>query len=210
MPVASDITEFQTAGIVLIGGRSRRMGSDKCSLQINGRTLLQRVVDSLDSFTNEVVVVGSSRTPPPVIQNQPTLRYVTDLIEDEGPLVAIATGLESIESPAALVAACDLPYLQHPLLRFLVQRTSNAMPLVVPVYDGTPQFLCSAWRRELLPAIHELIRNGVRSVSAALNSIPHELVQPGTYSHLDAIGQSFMNVNTPNQLATARAFTEGA
>jgi molybdopterin-guanine dinucleotide biosynthesis protein A len=62
-PAASDITEFQTAGIVLIGEQSRRMGSNKCSLQIDGRTLLQRVVASLDSFTNEVVVVGSSRRP---------------------------------------------------------------------------------------------------------------------------------------------------
>ena len=145
-----------------------------------------------------------------MIQNQPTLRYVTDLIEDAGPLVALATGLESIKSPTALVAACDLPSLQLPLLRFLVQRTSSAVPLVVPVHEGTPQFLCSDWRRELLPVIHKLIRNGARSVSAALNTIPYELIQPETYSHLDAIGQSFINVNTPKQLSTARAFTEGA
>ena len=46
------------AGIVLTGGRSRRMGRDKCAIVLDGRTLLQRVVDALDGAVDELLVVG--------------------------------------------------------------------------------------------------------------------------------------------------------
>ena len=190
---------------MLIGGRSSRMGSDKCALEIEGRTLLQRVVDALDEVVDEVVVVGAPGGPQPELHSRVAGRCTTDAFEGGGPLVAIAAGLEAVRAPVAVVVACDLPYLEPSLLRLLADRAQAGAQLVVPLYDGRPQLLCSAWRRDALPIVVERIEAGERAVAAAAEALRAELLPEEAYAHLDAGGRSFVNVNTPEQLAAARA-----
>ena len=204
-PTQRGAVDPELSGIVLSGGRSSRMGSDKCALEIEGRSLLQRVVDALGEVVDEIVVVGAPGGPRPEVRSRVARRCKTDPFEGAGPLVAIAAGLETARAPVAVVVACDLPYLEPSLLRLLADRAQAGAQLVVPLYDGRPQLLCGAWRRDALPIVRERIDAGERAVAAAAEALHAELLPEEAYAHLDPGGRSFVNVNTPEQLAAARA-----
>ena len=133
------------------------MGSDKCALEVGGRTLIQRVVDALDEVACEIVVVHAPGQPPPEVRSRLPIRHVADPIEDAGPLVAIAEGLEAASAPVAIAVGCDAPQLQPALLRLLGEWADAGTRLVAPLHKGVPQWLCAAWRRDALPTLRERI-----------------------------------------------------
>ncbi|MXZ46019.1 MAG: molybdenum cofactor guanylyltransferase [Chloroflexi bacterium] len=198
------------AGIVLAGGGSRRMGEDKCMLDLGGRTLLQRAVDTLDAVADEVVAVTGPGRPPPPVQSPGSLYHAVDSIADGGPLVGILAGLEATSAPAAVVVACDLPFARPELLRLLLDRVGDGARFVVPVYEGQPQLLCSAWRGDAAPLLRARVEAGDRAVHSMLDAFDAELVPPEVWREADPDGRSFVNVNTPEDLAEARASIEAS
>lgn len=197
--------ESPVAGIVLTGGRSRRMGRDKCAIVLDGRTLLQRVVDALDGAVDELLVVGSPGRPPLEVHSTRPLRALADPEPHGGPLVGIATGLAATTAPVAVIVACDLPYLAPPLLRLLAARAGAGARLVVPLRGGEPQLLCAAWRREALDTVRDHLEAGDRAVAGVLDDLDAELLPPEAYAAADPDGRSFVNLNTPEQLAAERS-----
>lgn len=193
------------AGIVLAGGGSRRMGADKCMLDLGGRTLIQRAVDALDGVADEVVAVTGLGRPPPLVRSPGSLYHAVDSIEDGGPLVGILAGLEATSAPVAVAVACDLPFVRPELLRLLLGRVSEGARFVVPVHEGQPQLLCSAWRGDAAALLRARVEAGDRAVHAMLDALEAELVPHEVWREADPEGRSFVNVNTPEDLAEARA-----
>ena len=197
--------EQPAAGIVLAGGRSTRMGSDKASLVLDGRTLLQRTVDVLAAVATEIVVVRAAGQRLPALSAGPPITVVEDPLDGEGPLIGIAAGLRAMSSEVALVVACDMPFLRPELLRMLVDRASGGRRFVVPLYLGRPQPLCSALRREALAVVEAHIAAGDRKVMAIADDLDADRVPPEQWSAADADGRSFENVNTPQEFEAALA-----
>lgn len=191
------------AGIVLAGGRSTRMGSDKASLVLDGRTLLQRTVDALSAVATEIVVVRAAGQRLPALTSGPPLTVVADPVEDEGPLIGIAEGLRATACEVALVVACDMPFLRPELLRMLFDRASAGRRFVVPLYRDRPQPLCSAFRREALEVIDAHIAAGDRKIMAVAGDLDADRVSPEQWSVADTDGRSFENVNTPEEFEAA-------
>ena len=201
---AEDGASPRLAGIVLAGGRSRRMGADKCALRLGGRTLIQRVADALGEVADEIAVAGAAgREPPPLRTARPLLR-VADAAEGGGPLAGVLAGLEATSAPVAVVVACDLPFVRPALLRLLAERARAGAPFVAPLHEGRPQPLCSAWRRDALPALRERAASGKRAASM-LGAPGAVLLPPEAWRAADPAAASFANVNTPADLARARA-----
>ena len=94
-------------------------------------------------------------------------------------------------------------------MRLLAERALAGARLVVPVHEGEPQLLCAAWSREALPAVRAAIEAGERAVAAMLDRLDAELLAPAQWRAADSEGRSFVNVNTPEDLARARAAIEG-
>lgn len=191
------------AGIVLAGGGSRRMGADKCALELDGRALVQRSVDALNSVADEVVTVTAPGRPPPLVQSPGSLYHAVDSIAEGGPLVAVLAGLEATSAPVAVTVACDLPFVRPELLELLVERAQAGARFVVPVYEGRPQLLCSAWRGETSPLVRKRVEAGDRAVHAMLDVLDAELLPPEVWREADPEGRSFVNLNTPEELAQA-------
>ncbi len=122
-----------TAGIILAGGRSSRMGADKALLEIEGETMLARIARVVSTVVSEVVIVGRTALPPELEGT----RAVTDAYGEAGPLGGIATGLVYLDTEHALVVACDLPYLQADLLRLLVELAPGYDAVVPRLPHGT-------------------------------------------------------------------------
>lgn len=199
------MAEPRVAGIVLAGGRSSRMGVDKASLMLEGRTLLQRTIDVLDEVADEVIVVAATGQELPQLESAHPLRVVEDAIEGQGPLVGIAAGLEAMTAPVAVVVACDMPYLRPALLRLLAERAAGGARLAVPMHDGWPQPLCSAWQAGALAVVRAHVEAGDRTVMSVAGDLDAERMPPEAYVEADADGRSFINLNPPDEFKAALA-----
>ena len=199
----------QIAGIVLAGGRSTRMGSDKASLVLGGRTLLQRTVDALSQVATQIVVVRAAGQQLPALSSQSSITVVEDPIDGQGPLIGIAEGLRAVSCEIAIVVACDMPFLRPRLLRMLVERASAGRRFVVPIYLGRPQPLCSAFRRDALEVIDAQIAAGERKIMAVAGVLDADRVPSEHWTAADPDGRSFENVNTPEEFEAALARASG-
>ena len=107
--------------IVLAGGKGRRLGKDKLQEVVGGRPLLQRVIDSLSSISERILVVtAQGQKRPAILATQSKVASVPDIYPGRGALGGIYTGLTTTKSQYSLVVAADMPFLNTDLLQHLV------------------------------------------------------------------------------------------
>lgn len=167
---------MSTGGVVLAGGRSRRMGTDKAALRRDGVPLLTHVLDALaGAVDGALVVVGAADTPrdlPAGADDRPWRERTTvvrDPVADRGPLQGLATGLAAVSGAAtAFVAAVDLPHLHADLVRAVLAHRVDPVEVALPVLDGHRQHLLAAYATDLAPRAAELLDRGERSVGALI------------------------------------------
>jgi molybdopterin-guanine dinucleotide biosynthesis protein A len=194
-------TRERTAGIILAGGKSTRLGRDKASEELLGRTLLQRVADRLDGYADEYVIVSAAAQElPPVFASRP-ITTVEDLYPDAGPLGGLYTGLSSMTTPRAIALACDMPLLRPALLRLLL-RLQAGHHAAVPL-NGLPEPLCAVYAASCLPAIKARLDAGAYKMTGFFESIDVRFVEPEEWQRHDPNGDSFLNVNDEESLRRA-------
>lgn len=206
---------FDAAGIVLAGGRSRRMGTAKAALDWHGSTLLHHTAALLGrTVSGPVVVVGAPGQELPVLPAG--VAVVTDPVAGRGPLQGIATGLATVAATAgtAFVCATDLPLL-HPAFvrRVLAARTAD-VDVVLPVAHGYPQPLAAAYRTALAPRVEALIAAGrtrpamLFAEVAVLRLDEAALLADPALAARDPRLDSLLNVNEPAEYAAVLARAE--
>ena len=147
-----------TAGIVLAGGRSSRMGSPKAALEWHGSTLLRRVVGIVArGVDGPVVVVRAPGQPLPVLPD--AVEVVEDAREGRGPLQGLAAGLAAVRdrAAAAYVSSTDVPLLHPRFIRRVLAALDDDVDVVLPHVGGFPHPLAAAYRTELVDAVERLI-----------------------------------------------------
>ena len=119
------------ASIVLAGGRSTRLGQDKVSLVIGGEGLLQRTINHLRQLNQEIILVLAQGQLPPEFDNSTDVRITTDVKSGKGPLIGIFTGLQASNDDYSVIVACDMPFLNIELLRYMIGLRSMANPFLI-------------------------------------------------------------------------------
>src|SRR4051794_11547215 len=146
------------AGIVLAGGRSRRMGTPKAWLDWHGATLLRRTCGVVARGVGGSVVVV--RAPGQELPELPDgIRVVEDAREGQGPLQGLLAGLEAVDGELAFVASTDMPFL-HPQFVAAVCGAARDADAAVPHLGGFRQPLAAAYRTALAPLVGELVAAG--------------------------------------------------
>ena len=192
-------------GLVFAGGRSTRMGRDKASLPLAGRTLLARAVETIRRAGGTPIVLGPPRPDAEILG----ARSLDD--GGEGPLAALRLGIASTPGPW-FALACDLPLLRAEAIAALVARLEGH-DAVVPRAAGRLQVLAAAYGPSALPVLEAAIAAGEFAVHAAVQSLRARVVEA---DELREWGDEtmFLNVNTPDDLRRAgeclAAATSGA
>ena len=147
-----------TAGIVLAGGRSSRMGSSKAALEWHGSTLLRRVTGIVGRVVSGPVVVvrAPGQELPPLAAG---VEVVEDAREGRGPLQGLAAGLAALEgrSGAAYVSSTDVPLVHPAFVHAVVDALDDDVDVALPIVHGYPQPLSAAYRVALRPLVEELL-----------------------------------------------------
>jgi molybdopterin-guanine dinucleotide biosynthesis protein A len=187
----------RASGIVLAGGASRRMGRDKRLLPIDGEPMLRRVVRSIASISDEVIVVTAPGRPlPEGVLDGLDARVVSDGRSEAGPLAGLEAGLRACRTDLAIVVAADMPWIDPGLLAGLLVRLADADADAVAVAgDRGPEPLLAAYRcGPVLASVTRLLDAGERRMAALLGALRVETIS-------DAGGRSAVNVNEPADLA---------
>ena len=196
----------EVAAIVLAGGRSTRLGRDKASELLLGRTLLQHVIDRVSALVEEIVVVSApGQSLPPVATSLP-LRVAEDLYPGCGPLGGIFTGLRATEAERCLAVACDMPLLSATLLRDLLRRSPDC-DVVMPVL-AFPEPLHAVYGRACIEPIRERLDAGHLKITNFLGAVNVCYVREDECREFDPDLRSFMNTNTQADLDRAREILE--
>lgn len=196
--------DYRLQGFILIGGASRRMGSDKAQLELGGRTFIERIAASLSSIAETVRSVGSRE------DSKSGLINVPDVHSCWGALGGLHAALTACNTPWAAVVACDLPFVTSELFLRLTALREN-FDAVVPVQsDGRPQPLCALYRCEVcLPQAAKLIDKGERRPRALLAAVNTRWVAPNELDDLAGAENFFSNINTPDDYRRAQLLVSG-
>jgi molybdenum cofactor guanylyltransferase len=183
---------------VLLGGGSRRMGTDKAALELEGLPVATRTARLLAGLFEEVLLVGGA--PPPGAPG----RRVEDQQVPRCALRGWVGALAAARSPRVLVVATDLPCLSAELLLALV-----AFPeadVVLPRSPGGLEPLCALYRRErVLPRARERLAAGPLALHGLLGELELGILAGAELTAVDPDGTALENVNTPAAFARVRA-----
>jgi molybdenum cofactor guanylyltransferase len=178
-----------TAGILLTGGASRRLGVDKASLVLDGETLAARAGRCLTAVCEPVLEVGTGASGLPAIREDPP---------GAGPLAAMAAAGVLLRTHghhgAALLLAVDLPRVDRSLLQFL--RDLPGEPTAVPVADGRLQLVCARYGGDALLAAESLVVAGIRSLHELLDVVEYAEVGVAEWGRVTG-PNAFADVDTP-------------
>lgn len=185
-------------GIVLAGGKSSRMGSDKALLPINGVPMLRLVCDRALSVCDRIYVV----TPWPERYQQLLPKECQFIVEvqplgkETAPILGFAQGLAQVTTDWVLLLACDLPQLQVEVVQTWVKQLDNCeATALLPRHAKGWEPLCGFYHRDCLTALTEFINTGGRSFQ---NWLKQQLVQEATLPNV----QMLFNCNTPDDVVT--------
>jgi molybdopterin-guanine dinucleotide biosynthesis protein A len=176
------------AGVLLTGGASRRMGTDKARLVVNGETLAARSARVLAAVCDPAVEVGPGVSGLPAVREEPL---------GAGPLVALLAGVGALGGPhSVILLACDLPNVSPELIRLLVEWPGSGT--VIPVVEGRRQYVCARYGPGALAAAPAALRRGDTSLHAIAGA-DCELVAEADWS-VAASALTFADVDTPEDL----------
>jgi molybdopterin-guanine dinucleotide biosynthesis protein A len=194
--------EIEVTGVLLAGGKSRRMGEDKRHLVVGERTLLERGLRVLQSIFREVLVVIAQDSPPLGVD----ARVVRDLVPDCGSLGGLYTGLTHATTPYIFVVACDMPFLNQPVIAQFTSQTAIA-DIVIAKLDGRLHPMHALYSKRCVPALEKMIRARQLKIQEIVSelSLRVRYVTEADLLTIDPSGRSFYNVNTMADLEAARS-----
>ncbi len=193
--------------IVLAGGKGLRLGRDKYGEIVGGSNLLQRVVSQLSSFSHDIIIVTAREKSLSQFTGSPGSRIITDAYPGEGALVGLATGLAASNSHYNLVIACDMPFLNQALLRYMIE-LSAGFDLVVPRVGSMVEPLHAVYAKSCLAPIEGLLERGNLRVNALFGLVKVRYVETDEIDQFDPQHLSFFNINTRADLEKARKLAE--
>lgn len=183
---------YKITGLVLAGGKSTRMGTDKALLKLNNLTLMQHSLGKLKRLFKEIMVSINTQGK----YSHDNIKEVSDVYPNCGPLGGIHAGLKEAEYEWMFVTACDMPFWEAPLVDELVKQR-NGYNAVVPVLNNKTEPLFALYNKTCLPLIENNLKKNKYKVT---DMFPNLNVNYFDTEHLLNNGiitnSTFMNINT--------------
>lgn len=196
---------MRISAAILTGGAATRFGGrDKGALIVDGETIVGRQLAAISYVTNNVVLVGTAPSVPPVLPWPPfhAVRTVPDLAPGLGPLGGLHTALADATGDVLLLLACDMPFVSSPFLAYLASLARDADAVVPQTEDGYHP-LCAAYTPACRDAIAGRLADGRLAMKDLLTDLRVRVVQSGEIERFGDHHRLLANVNTPDDFLEA-------
>ena len=182
-------------GIILSGGKSSRMGENKAFIKIEGIPIIQRIYTLFSKLFQEIIIVTDRKEQFSNI----SAKIYSDLFPNKGVLGGIYTGLFLSSFQYAFCVACDMPFLKESIIKFLLERIEDYEVVVPKTKDGL-QPLHAIYSKKCLDPIKKIIEQNRFKILDLYPMVKVKIIMEKEFSDLDPTSESFINVNTPDDL----------
>lgn len=201
---------------ILAGGQSRRMGQNKALLSVGGRPVIERVLERVVHLSDDVTLV--TNTPDRYRHHlshhedfagtAPEHRLIGDVYPGKGSLGGIYTAIHAARYPRCLVVACDMPFLDSDLLRYLMS-LAPGFDVVVPRIEEAAETMHAIYGKRCLEPIRQRLLAGRLKVIGFFDDVRVCYVERDDVARFDPTFRSFLNMNTPADWQRVQRLAEG-
>lgn len=177
---------------ILAGGQSRRMGRDKAFLPVGGYPVVERVIERVVPLSDDVMLITNT----PDKYHHFGHRVVGDAFPGTGALGGIYTAIYAAQYSYCLVVACDMPFLNTSLLRYLCG-LATGFDVVIPLFKGFPETMHAVYGRNCLEPIKQQLLNEHLKIIGFFDEVRVRYVEHRDLFRFDPKLRSFLNMNTP-------------
>ncbi len=183
-------TNNNITGIILSGGKSYRMGSDKGFVLYKNKPFMQHVIDAMQPLVNEIIIVSDNPE-----YDKFKLKRINDSIKDAGPLAGLYSGLQASKTELNLVLSCDIPLMNTKTLQKLIDQVSDEIDVIQIKSKGKDMPLIALYNRQCKTVCYKLLMQGERRLRVALEQLKVKTIT------LDEFQEKFTeNINTQDDL----------
>lgn len=186
------IDKKDITGIILAGGKSSRMGTDKGFLKLNNKAFIEYSIEALQPLVSQMLIV--SNNPDYEVFR---LKRVDDLIKDAGPLAGIYSGLKHSKTDYNLVLSCDIPLIKKEVLEKLIEAEDGDFDILQIESNGRSMPLIAMYKKTCETTFYKLLQKDERRLHVAMNQFKVKNVVLDPENDLYTT-----NINTPEELKT--------
>ena len=198
--------ETRCSAVILAGGRNSRMGGqNKAFLEVAGRSIIERLLDTLGEVFDEILLV--TRQPEEYEALPAHVRIVTDIYKKRSSLTGIHAGLVNSRAFFAFVVACDTPFIEPALVRLLAQEIDPESDVIVSSFETHYEPLCAIYSKRCLPHIESQLNAEDFKIIHFFDKINLKTIDADQLKKADPDLRSFFNVNTPEAYRASLAYT---
>ncbi len=160
------VNKKDITGIILAGGKSSRMGTNKALMQYRGLPFIQHIINTMKPLVDQILIVGK-----PEEYTDLKLRCVDDIFPESGPVGGIHAGLENSKSPYNLVLSCDIPLITEQILMELIENINENNDVVLIESNGQAHPLIAIYQKHCKDLFDDLLIRGENRLLSALDQL---------------------------------------
>lgn len=185
---------MKTSTLILAGGKSRRMDFvDKANLPLGDETFLSALYKRFTGHTKQIIISEGKETHREYREEMKEADFVKDIYEDCGPLGGLYSGLKACKEEYLCVAACDMPYLEYQLYRYLLKSDKEEYDAILPTYHGRIQPLAGIYKKRILKDVQKQLESGDNTMKDLLKQISVHYIEVADDKTL---ARMLKNINT--------------
>ena len=142
-------------GVILSGGKSLRMGFNKSLLKIQGKTIIEYIVELMQNIFSKVILITNS----PDEYRFLNLEMFEDIYKNYGPLAGIHSGLVNSSTKRNFIISCDVPLMTEQMIRYLVDYSTDKL-ITIAKADGYIQQLVGIYNRDIIVTAEDILEKG--------------------------------------------------
>ncbi|MDD3677943.1 MAG: molybdenum cofactor guanylyltransferase [Dehalococcoidales bacterium] len=189
------------SAILLAGGKSSRLGTDKAKVKLDGESvMIQAIAEKLSGLSEDIVVSTNGRRYEDITI---PVRWAIDVRPGAGSLMGLYSGLLAAKHDYAIAVACDMPFINIELLKYMISLPRDYDALLPKIGEQTEQ-LHSIYSKNCLPKMEKYLNSGHLKITSFMDEIDVKYVDEDIINKYDPRHLSFFNVNTAQQLNEAQ------
>ncbi len=201
---------FEISSVILAGGKSKRFGKNKAFLKIGGKILIDQIVEKTGRLSNEIIIVTNILKKFYYLHKKfdyLNVKLTKDIIESKGSLGGIYTGLYIAKNKSILVVACDMPFLNIPLIKHIISYSQD-YDVIIPKINNFFEPLHAIYSKKCLKPIKKLIDENNLKIIDFFKDVDVKFIDKNEIEKFDPDFLSIFNINTLEDLKIANEITK--
>jgi len=197
------MVENNILGVVLAGGKSQRFGSDKASIKLGDKSLIEHTISKIENNFREVLIISNNKKN---LTKKKNIFFTKDLIDGHlGPLVGVLTAMEWVKKNKKsynwiATFPCDTPFFDQNIIEKIKSYQSNSLEKLFFLKSGNKRHnIFGLWSMELKDILYKDINDGFRKVEDWANKVGSEIIEIKSENDYN-----FLNINTKEDLEEAK------